>query len=279
MTTGKALGGKPYAGSPRVLLYKASHYAIAAIAFAAVCLVPAGTYAAILLVKPGGTTPYYSTIWSAVSAAQDGDTIELAEGVHETGAASGDPTGYAYRLAYCANKSNLTIRGAGRGRTIVKGSGAATGGSTVGGFHFKNCNNIKISDITFAYCGTTGQDVDRVRSQGAAVLAEGGSVVLEDCSFEHCRAIQGGAVAGFCTAANLTNGGAETLTAVRCLFSDCSSSQGGAVAWNARLYYCVSVRLYNADIAPIKGCTLINCTFANNSNHHYLEKSVAYNTR
>ena len=247
---------------------KTTRCALAAIAFAAACLVPAGTFAATLLVKPGGTAPYYSTIQSAVAAAQDGDTIVLEEGVYDAGYVSDGNTAYAYRRAYCANKSNLTIKGAGRGRTIVKGSGAATGGSTVGGFHFKNCNNIKISDITFAYCGTTGSDADRVRSQGAAVLAEGGSVVLEDCSFEHCRAIQGGAVAGFCAAANLVNGGTETLTAVRCLFSDCSSSQGGAVAWNARLYYCVSTRLYNADVAPIRGCTLINCTFANNSNHH-----------
>ena len=236
----------------------------------------------ILTVDPDPTSSaQYHTLQSACSAAQDGDTIQCAAGVYDSGSARSDDTAWAYRRALLKGKSNVKIVGAGRDLSIVQGAGTAIGGDSVCGIQLLNCSNIEISGFTFRGCYTTGSDADRVRSQGSGVVSQGGSGnFVVDCSFVDCVAVQGGAIAGFCADADLTPNGSGEISAVRCFFSNCWShpNTDAHVAWNANLYYCVIARTYNPNHGAVRACTLVNCTFGNARFHHFMSLSAAYNT-
>lgn len=223
----------------------------------------------------------YTTLKAAFAAAQDGDTIVCAEGVYDTGSLENGDTGHAVRRAFMSGLSDIRIVGAGRGKSIVEGAGTGVGSTgAVSGFQFQNCSNVEISGFTFRNCNGGGTDTDLARSQGGGILSSGCSnVVVVDCTFDTCRAVQGGAIAGFVTAANVVLGGDEgSITAVRCLFRNCSAKTAGHIAWNAKLYHCVVTGTLNANNVAVRGCTLVNCSFGNNRFHHFLEYSNAYNT-
>ena len=91
-------------------------------------------FADTLTVDPDPTSSaQYHTLQSACSAAQDGDTIQCAAGVYDSGSTGGNngDTGYAYRRALLKGRSNVKIVGAGRDLSIIQGEGTTTGAGSV----------------------------------------------------------------------------------------------------------------------------------------------------
>ena len=71
-----------------------------------------------LYVGAGGT---YATIQEAVDVAGEGDVIHVTEGVYDVGETADSQAGTSNRVAI-TSKTKITIIGAGRGKTIVRGS-------------------------------------------------------------------------------------------------------------------------------------------------------------
>ena len=81
--------------------------------------------------------------------------------------------------------------------------------------------------------------------QGGAIFWNGNFGILENCSFENCSAIEGGAI---------HYGGNEKGTILGCNFTDCSSQWGGAICW-----------VGNSDCSVVD-CNFVNCSVTGNGN-------------
>ena len=208
-----------------------------------------------LYVGPGQT---YETIQAAVDVAGSGDVIHVAEGVYDVGATEDSVGGMSNRVVI-SSKTKLTIVGAGRGKTIVRGSRPAglgdaisanmTSGAAVRCLRIVNCSDMVISDMTFergeVKCAniTSGQN-------GGAVYATGpwvSTVVFVDCDMSDSAAPTSG----------LVEGGKY----VRCRLESGFGSYSG-VADNATFVNCaVSCSTsYNKNL--FRNCALYNCTIA-----------------
>lgn len=207
-------------------------------------------------------------IQAAINAASSGsgDVIHIAAGTYgddQGYVAKADAMGY-YDCRLCIAK-NITIVGAGRGKTILLGKLADTDtksgtGALPGlliGTAGKNC---RISGITFRDCASNSS-----YQNGTAVLFTGSGREfadmpwIADCAFENCYS-GGGAVA--------------CVNVARTIVSDCLTSDSASVGCEANFVHCIFTRNSHGlnNSAPIKdnpllrkGRYVINCTFARNS--------------
>lgn len=224
-----------------------------------------------------GAGEAYATIQDAVDAAGSGDVIHVAAGVYDVGGRGQGSEDTSNRVVI-ASKSNLTIVGAGRGKTIVRGSRTAGEGSGTTGsanmvadgkawrcFRVYNSRGIVVSDMTLE-CGEVKCVNMGSGDNGGAVYVSGNSAVtFVDCDMSTCAAPTGGLVSGG--------------TYVRCRLE---AGHGGysAAADSATLINCSVSRSVTdrSGSGVLRACTLYNCTIADNRGAYALSgSSKAYN--
>jgi predicted outer membrane repeat protein len=117
----------------------------------------------------------FTTIWSAVVAAAEGDTILVAPGTYTGAANLGiDPSGV--NIVFLAEDP-------GRTPTIIDGTGGEAGV-----FYFHTGE-----DATTLVHGFTIQNADN-SSNGGAITASNASPTIEECTFLNCTSSNGGAM-------------------------------------------------------------------------------------
>ena len=216
----------------------------------------AGLSAGDLFVGPDQT---YTTIQAAVDDAGSGDVIHVAEGIYDVGATvDAGNSGMSNRVAI-VSKTNLKIVGAGRGKTIVRGSRPAGYGddfrletAAVRCLRVQNCSDLVISDMTFER-GETWCTAVKSGQNGGAIYVAGtwaSTVRFVDCDISDSAAPTSG----------LVEGG----TYVRCRL-DSGYGYYSAVADKATFVNCAifcSATYNNAACNLFRTCSLYNCTIA-----------------
>ncbi len=224
-----------------------------------------------------GAGEAYATIQDAVDAAGSGDVIHVAAGVYDVGGRGQGNENTSNRVVI-AGKSNLTIVGAGRGKTIVRGSrtegeGAGSYGSAnmvANGkawrcFRVYNSSGIVVSDMTLECGEVKCVNMGSGDSGGAVYVSGNFNVTFVDCDMSTCAAPTGGLVSGG--------------TYVRCRLE---AGHGGysAAADSATLVNCAVSRSVTdrSSSGVLRACSLYNCTIADNRGAYVLSgSSKAYN--
>ena len=134
-----------------------------------------GTASAVAGVLEVGPGKAYATPSAAFSAARDGDTIVIAEGVY-------------HDVCYCPKTPNLTVRGAGIDKTVIDGSTFNAPSSAQGGPHLAGWKGLwvvtaegwTIEGVTFRNARIPGD----AGANGAGLRYEAdGDVTFRSCSF------------------------------------------------------------------------------------------------
>ena len=138
-----------------------------------------GTASAVAGVLEVGPGKAYATPSAAFSAARDGDTIVIAEGVY-------------HDVCYCPKTPNLTVRGAGIDKTVIDGSTFNAPSSAQGGPHLAGWKGLwvvtaegwTIEGVTFRNARIPGD----AGANGAGLRYEAdGDVTIRGCSFTGCQ--------------------------------------------------------------------------------------------
>lgn len=127
-----------------------------------------------------GADKEYKSPSQAINAAQAGDTILIAEGV------------WSNDTVYCPKTPNVTIRGAGIGKTVIDGTAFNAPSSAQGGPHLAGWKGLWV--VT-----GTGWTIEGVTFRNAHVPADAGAngaglryeadgdVTIRNCSFTDCQ--------------------------------------------------------------------------------------------
>ncbi len=132
----------------------------------------------------------YSTVYSAVQAANPGDTIEIASGdYYNYSSINPSSPGSSWCLAFI-NKDNLTLRGVGPTRPVMWAFKKALQGK---GIWLVQAHNITIENIEFKDAATTSS----YNNNASAIRPDngcGGTLTVRNCYIHDCQnGMQGGA--------------------------------------------------------------------------------------
>lgn len=205
------------------------------------------------------------TVQAALNAAVSGDVVSVGEGVYEGVADFWLGATVAY-----LDKKRIYLRGAGKGKTVIRGSKGTTAGRCLT-IHGADSNGTLVEGITFRD-GETDADVQDSYQRGGGVYGNNSLTYFVDCAFKNCCANkEGGALYG------------AGAVLVRCLFDGNVSKcqDGGSAIFGQQLingaYNCIFIRngdpsylnsVLNVCTPPGSGSTgspFVNCTFVGNS--------------
>lgn len=248
------------------------HLSRAAVALVVSLMLSASAAASDLYVGPDAQ---YQTIQAAIDAAGANDVIHVAEGVYDTG--SSDVYKDTPTRVKIDGESGLRIVGAGRGKTIIRGSrpeglgnvqsdeAKSKSGSPCRCVHVANATGVQLQNLTLE-CGETRNSLS-----GGGICLKNATAFLVDCEVRNCAAGYGGGAAG----------GDKGITLVRTVVTDTlATSDGGAVTGGVALVNCVIARTATTGAgAAVSGSALYNCTLSDNMATTALgSSSRAYNS-
>ena len=224
-----------------------------------------------------GPDQAYTTIQAAVDDAQPNDVIYVAEGVYDVGGAdSPDATDATKNRVLINSKSNLTICGAGKGKTIIRGtrpidagnapSSTATSGEPYRCVRIKDSSNIIVRDLTLERGEAKTTNVNSGQNGGGVYITgvRSTTICFVGCAIRDCAAVGAGAA----------NGGVF----VRCEIENALGGKSGAICQNATLvnsvaYGCYDFSSSGTDKVLFGSCKLYNCTVADNYSPYTFKSS------
>ncbi len=193
-----------------------------------------------------GPKEKHKDLFSALRAAEDGDTIQLGEGEFS-------PVGRG-RGQWDSPVGNIAIRGRGKGKTVLKGSFCPRGGAS-----------IQLSDMSID--GNLNEIVE---------LRSGGRLLIENCDIYGYNSGAGGS--------NAISGSNTAIALVNCTFDGVKNTGGRTFKGNALdlrgenlLYVRGCLFKNNREVARVSfDCLFEKTTFENNDATLYYYSGDAY---
>ncbi len=197
----------------------------------------------------------YGSLYEAVAAARDGDTIRLLRNTSETGIVIDRPLTVEAAERLTVTKGGprpiftVTVRRDGEGNVLSAGSLTLRGAGGEGKLVFDGGNIAASDPLILVQGGTLWAENCVFRNEpvkyggsslGGGMRIDGGQATVSDCAFEGNAAQFGGGVYITNTRGDLTQRTAD-VNFVRCTFTDNAAAEGGAV--------------YNRGTASFTDCT------------------------